>query len=179
MAHQDCVEPVRELQGRQDVQVCFGIRHHGAVHEERLFVGGFTEFQVDLPCHGLYPVDDGRGTLGNLDAFHPGAGHPGQPEGGGKAPHYRPVLVQHLRIHTGKAQKAYLPCSGGSIGITDCHACRVLEALGQVAAGHFHQPGRRNDFRPEFLHPGNRVTLRTRRGDCGIQRVYLLRMGGK
>ena len=150
---------VGKVQRGDYVDIGLGIVHHGRVHEERAAVGRLVVLQVDGAGHRFQAVHHRWRALAHLDALQPGTGNIGQPERRQYPAQDRPVLVQHLRIDAGEAQEPYLAGASGGIGKANGDADGVLEALCQVAAGHLHKAGRRDDFRAQVLPLGKVVTL--------------------
>ena len=75
-------------------------------------------------------------ALRHLDRVEPHAGRVTQSVGSAQAAHDRAVLVENLRIGSGQPQHLDLPGAGNGVAVTDGHRGRILERLGQVAAGH-------------------------------------------
>ena len=106
------------------------------IDEQPLFVGRLAMFEVDLPGDGLVSGRHGGDPFGYLDRVEPHARRVAQTIGGAQAPHDRTVLVENLGIGSGQPQHLDLPGAGNGVAVTDGHRSRILERLGQVAAGH-------------------------------------------
>lgn len=92
--------------------------------------------EVDLPRDGLMPGSHRRHAFRYLNRIEPHAGRVAQSVGGAQPAHDRAVFVEYLSVGTCQAEHLDLPCARNGIAVPDGHRRRVLEALGQVAAGH-------------------------------------------
>ena len=106
------------------------------VHEQPLVVRRLAVLEVDLPRDGLMPGSHRCHALRHLDRIEPHAGRVAQSVGGAQPAHDRAVFVEYLSVGTCQAEHLDLPCARNGIAVPDGHRRRVLEALGQVAAGH-------------------------------------------
>ena len=116
------------------------LRHRHGVDEpvdEHLFGMVFLRFlevDIDLAADGLVAVAHRRGTLGDRDAAHPGAGHIPQPKGRGQPPEVGHVFGHHLGIEPTQTEQLDLLGARDRIGVGHIDRGIRLEALGEAAA---------------------------------------------
>ena len=127
---------LRHGKGRRNIGLGTQFIVEVEVHEQPLVVRRLAVFEVDLPRDGLVARRDRSHALRHLDRVEPHAGRVTQSVGSAQAAHDRAVLVENLRIGSGQPQHLDLPGAGNGVAVTDGHRGRILERLGQVAAGH-------------------------------------------
>ena len=127
---------LRHGKGRRNIGLGAQFVVEVEVHEQPLVVRRLAVFEVDLPRDGLMARRDRSHALRHLDRVEPHAGRVTQSVGSAQAAHDRAVLVENLRIGSGQPQHLDLPGAGNGVAVTDGHRSRILERLGQVAAGH-------------------------------------------
>ena len=114
------------------------------VHEQPLVVGRLAVFEVDLARDGFMAGRNRGHAFGNLNRIEPHARRVAQAVGGAQAAHDRTVLVENLRIGARKAQHLDLTRARNGVAVPHGHRSRILEALGEVAAGHLAETRERN-----------------------------------
>ena len=114
------------------------------VHEQALVVRGLAVLEVDLARNGLVARRYGRHAFRHLNRVEPHAGRIAQPVGSAQTAHDGTVLVEDLGVGTRQAEHLDLPCARDGVAVPHGHRGRVLETLGQVAAGHLAKARERN-----------------------------------
>ncbi len=134
----------RDGQCRREVDLGAQLAVEIEVEEQPLVVGGLAVFEVDLSGYGLVACRYRCHALGYLYRVEPHARRVAQTVRGARALHYGAVLVEYLRIGAGQTEHLDLARARYGVAVTDRNRSRVLERLGQIAAGHFAQSGERD-----------------------------------
>ena len=127
---------LRDGERRRDVGLGAQFVVQIEVHEQPLVVRRLAVFEVDLARDGFMAGSHRCHALRHLNRIEPHAGRVAQSVGGAQPAHDRAVFVEYLSVGTCQAEHLDLPCARNGIAVPDGHRRRVLEALGQVAAGH-------------------------------------------
>ena len=155
-----------------DVKVGLGVVHHRCLHIQRDLVGRLAVFHIDLSGHRLHAIDDGSDALGNLNAFKPLRRHIVQSPRSGQTAHDGAVFVKHLHIDTALAKQTYLTSSRDSIAVPHCNTGRILKALGQVAACHFAETCRSDNFCADVFAFGQEIAVPPCSKHRSVERIF-------